>query len=142
MRVDEVMTPAKCCSPEDTVQRCARLMKDENIGFVPVCERDGKPMGAVTDRDLAVRVLAEGKDGKEQLRNVLTRDIVHVRLGADVAEAARLMRERQVSRVMVCDDAGKLQGVISLQDLAEAESDEETGRTLTDVKSDQSTAHH
>jgi CBS domain-containing protein len=141
MRVDDVMSPAKCCSPDDTVQRCARLMKEENIGFVPVCDRDGKPIGAITDRDLAIRVLAEGKTGDERIDRYVTRDVVGCRAGDDIADAARLMREHQVSRVMVCDDAGALQGVISLQDLAEEESDEVAGRTLTDVKSEQPTAH-
>jgi CBS domain-containing protein len=141
MRVDDVMSPAKCCSPDDTVQSCARLMKDENIGFVPVCDRDGKPIGAITDRDLAIRVLADGKTGNEKIDRYVTREVVGCRTGDDIQDAARLMREHQVSRVMVCDDAGKLQGVISLQDLAEEESDEMAGRTLTDVKADQPTAH-
>ena len=71
----------------------------------------------------------------------MTGDIVGCQLGDDVSRAAELMREQQVSRVMVCDAAGRLQGVISLQDVAEAESDESAGRTLTQVKSDQASAH-
>ncbi|GEJ56531.1 CBS domain-containing protein [Anaeromyxobacter diazotrophicus] len=71
----------------------------------------------------------------------VTRDIISCRVGDDVSDAERLMREGRVSRVMVCDDQGKLKGVISLQDLAQAESEETTGRTLTEVKSDQAPMH-
>lgn len=142
MRVSEILSRAKWCTPETTVEDCARLMRDESIGFVPVCDRDGKPVGAVTDRDLVVRVLAERRGGNEKLGGVLTRDLVSCHADDDLSVAERLMRDRQVSRVMVCDDFGKLLGVISLQDLAEAESDVATGRTLTDVKSDQPPATH
>ena len=61
MRVDEVMKPAKCCRQGDAVRTCASLMKQENLGFVPICDQAGKPIGALTDRDLVIRVLAEGK---------------------------------------------------------------------------------
>jgi CBS domain-containing protein len=117
-------------------------MRDEDIGFVPVCDQQGKPLGAVTDRDLCVRILAEGRSHDEKLETVMTRDVVGCRAGDEVREAQRLMREHQTSRVMVCDDGGKLKGVISLQDLAELDRDDSTGQTLQAVKSDQPGAHH
>jgi CBS domain-containing protein len=141
MRVSEVMSSAKCCSPDDTVRDCARLMKEENIGFLPVCDAAGKPVGAITDRDLAIRVLAEGRPASEKIQPFITKDIVECRLDDDISDAQHLMEEQQVSRVMVCDESGKLAGVISLHDLAEAEGEESAGRTLTGVKSDQPTAH-
>ena len=143
MRVDEVMSQAKCCRPSDTASDCARLMRDADIGFVPICDDAGKPVGAVTDRDLAIRVLADGRTGDERLERGETREIVSCTLGDDVRRAAELMRVRQVSRVMVCDVDGRLQGVLSLQDIAEIESDETTGHTLTQVKTDHGAdAHH
>ncbi len=141
MRVDEVMSDAKCCSPDDTARDCARMMKEQDIGFVPVCDRDGKPVGAITDRDLAIRILAEGRSGDEQIGRCMTQDIVGCRIDDDVLRAAELMREHQVSRVMVCDAGGRLQGVVSLHDLANVASDETAGRTLTQVKSEQPAAH-
>ena len=112
-------------------------MRDESIGFVPICDETGAPIGAVTDRDLTIRVLAEGRSHDEPLRGVMNADVVACKIGDTIEDATRLMRERQVSRVMVCDPDGKLRGVISLRDLAEAASDEQTGETLQDVKSDQ-----
>ncbi len=141
MSVSDVMSKAKCCSPDDTVYSAACLMRDENIGFVPVCGRDGKPIGAITDRDLAIRVLAEKKTADEKLEQYVTKDIVSCRPDDDLSDAERLMRERQVSRVMVCDDEGKLQGVVSLQDIVQSEGEERAGRTLSGVKGEQPTAH-
>jgi CBS domain-containing protein len=71
----------------------------------------------------------------------MSRDIVSCRIGDDARDAARLMRERQVSRVIVCDDAGKLKGVISLADVASSDREEEVGATVHQVKSEQPTAH-
>jgi CBS domain-containing protein len=142
MRVEEIMSSdAKCCRESDSVLECARLMKEGSIGFVPVCSDDGRPIGAVTDRDLALRVLAEGRSADEPISAFMTKDVIACRVGDDVKEAERLMREHRKSRVMVCDEGGRLVGVMSLQDLAETESDEETGETLQQVKSDQPTAH-
>jgi CBS domain-containing protein len=143
MRVDEVMSQAKCCRSEQSARDCARMMRDADIGFVPVCDAGGKPVGAVTDRDLAIRVLAEGRSGDDRIERFMTHEIVSCTLDDEVERAAELMRVRQVSRVMVCDADGRLQGVLSLQDIAELESDAATGHTLTEVKSDHgSAAHH
>ena len=144
MRVEELMSDAKCCRETDSVIECARLMRDESIGFVPICDQDRKPIGAITDRDLTIRVLADGRSPDEELARFITRDVIRCKSGDDSDEVARLMRDHRKSRVMVCDDDGKLVGVVSLQDLAESESEEETGETLQQVKSgepDQPTAH-
>ncbi len=141
MRVEEVMSPASGCREGDPVRKCARMMRDEEIGFAPVCNQAGEPVGAVTDRDLAIRVLADGLSADEPIDRFMTRDVVACRLGDDLKDAERLMRDRQKSRIMVCDDSGKLQGVISLADVAEVESDESIGDTVQQVKSDQPSVH-
>ena len=141
MRVEELMSSAKCCREADSVIECAKLMRDESIGFVPVCNEAGEPIGAITDRDLAIRVLAAGRSPDEPIEEFMTRDVVACQIGDDVRDCERLMRDRRKSRVMVCDENGKLQGVISLADVAEAESDDATGETLQQVKSDRPTAH-
>jgi signal-transduction protein with cAMP-binding, CBS, and nucleotidyltransferase domain len=141
MRVEELMSTATCCREGDSVRDCARKMKEESIGFVPICSDDGKPIGAVTDRDLAIRVLAEGRSGDDKVGAFMTRDVVGCRIGDDVKEAERLMREQRRSRVMVCDAQGKVKGVISLADIVDVERDEEAGETLQQVKSDQPPAH-
>jgi CBS domain-containing protein len=135
MNVEELMSDAKCCRETDSVVDCARIMRDASIGFVPICDDAGKPIGAVTDRDLTIRVLADGRSLDEKISGFMTRDVISCKPDHDVQEVARLMREHRKSRVMVCDDSGKLIGVVSLQDLAEAESEEEAGETLQQVKS-------
>jgi CBS domain-containing protein len=141
MRVEELMSTAKCCREDDSVLECAKVMKEESIGFVPVCNAGGEPIGAITDRDLVIRVLAEGRSPDEKTQAFMTRDVVSCRIGDDVNDAERLMREHRKSRVMVCDEDGKLKGVISLADIADAESERSIGETLQQVKSDQPTAH-
>jgi CBS domain-containing protein len=144
MRVQELMSEPTCCKPDQTVKDCARAMRDESIGFVPICDESGKPMGAITDRDLTIRVLADGRSPDEKLSAFMTKDVLSCREDADTDEVMKLMRDRKRSRVMVCDQGGKLVGVVSLQDLAEAESEEEAGETLQQVKSgppDQPASH-
>jgi CBS domain-containing protein len=141
MRVEDVMSTAKCCRESDPVLECAKLMRDESIGFVPICNDAMEPIGAVTDRDLVIRVLADGRSPDEEIAAFMTRDVVSCHLGDDISDAEQLMRDHRKSRIMVCDEQGKLKGVVSLQDLAERESEESVGETLQQVKSDQPTAH-
>ncbi len=141
MRVEELMSDATCCKEDVSVRDCAKLMKDQDIGFVPICDAQNAPIGAVTDRDLAIRVLAEGGSPDGRVTDVMSRDIVACKVGDDVQKAMELMRDERVSRVMVCDAQGQLKGVISLQDIA-AESEDEAGETLQEVKSDAPPAVH
>lgn len=142
MRVEEVMSEAECCHEGDSIRDAARLMKEENVGFVPICDRGEKPVGALTDRDVVLRVVAEGRSFDDDVATVMTRDVVGCRPGDDLKEVERQMREHRTSRVMVCGEDGKLVGVVSLQDVAESESEHEAGQTLQEVKSDQPPATH
>ncbi|MFL5274380.1 MAG: CBS domain-containing protein, partial [Anaeromyxobacteraceae bacterium] len=135
MRVEELMSEASCCRQGATVRECARMMKEENIGFVPICSEADEPVGAITDRDLAIRVLAEGRSADETIDPFMTRDVMSCRVGDDIRNAEQLMRDGRRSRVMVCDASGKLVGVISLADVAEATSEAAAGETLQQVKS-------
>ena len=133
MRVEEIMKPAQACQEGDSARDCARTMKQENIGFVPVCNAAGEPIGTVTDRDLALRVVAEGRSADAKITDVMTRGVVACRVGDDLSEAERLMRDHRKSRVMVCDRSGKLKGVISLSDIADIETESTAAQTLRDV---------
>lgn len=141
MRVDELMSAAKSCHQGDTVRDVARMMKEESVGFVPICDASDVPVGAVTDRDLAIRVLADGRSADEEIDAFMTRAVFTCRIGDEVRDAERLMREERRSRVMVCDAQGRLAGVMSLADIADIESEEDVGETFRRVKSDQPTAH-
>jgi CBS domain-containing protein len=142
MRVEDLMSEAQCCHRGDTIRDAAKTMKDENVGFLPVCDDGEKPIGALTDRDIAIRVVAEGRPLEDDVATVMTPDVVSCRLGDDVADVEQQMKDHRTSRVMVCDQDGKLCGVVSLQDLALSASEHEAGETLQQVKSDQPPAMH
>ena len=104
----------------DSVEEIARRMRDVNVGFVPICDADGRPLGTLTDRDIAIRCCAEDRQASRvRAGDVMTREIVTCRAGDDVERAEELMAEHHKSRIMVVNDQGRLVGVISLSDLAE-----------------------
>lgn len=133
LRVDDLMKVPTACREADTVGDCARIMRERNIGFVPICNEAGEPVGTITDRDLAIRVLAARRSADTNVQEVMTKEVITCRRGDDLSRAERLMREYRKSRIMVCDEGGKLVGVISLSDIAEAESEAVAGTTLRDV---------
>ncbi|MFK3982612.1 CBS domain-containing protein [Micromonospora sp. NPDC050397] len=106
-------------SAQTTLDEAARAMADADIGDIVVT--DGQSLfGMVTDRDIVVRAVAERKDpAKTTLGEIATREIVMIEQSSTGAEAARLMRERAVRRVLVCDVDRQLVGIISLGDLAQ-----------------------
>ncbi len=107
-------------SPQDSVQTAARLMRDKNIGFLPVCETaSGRVVGTVTDRDITIRCVAEQRLAATRVGEVMTRDVVACLPEDEVSTAEDLMGQNLVSRIMCIDEAGHLVGIISLSDLAQ-----------------------
>jgi len=133
MMCHEVMkTAVKCVPPEATVEDAATIMRDEGIGFLPVCDPRRRVLGTITDRDIAIRVVASGESPAQALQKFMTREVVACRPGDDLDYAQELMGQARVSRIMCIDDSGELQGVISLSDLADVEA-ERASATLRDV---------
>ena len=135
MQVNEVMTRGvECVSPDATLQEAARTMKDLDGGPLPVCDND-RLAGILTDRDIAVRAVAEGRDPRAtRVRDVLSPGVVYCFEDDDVQEAARLMEEKQVRRLVVLDRAKRLVGIVSLGDLAVQTSDRDlAGKALEEV---------
>ena len=129
MKVRDIMTASPaCCSPSDSLRDAARIMRDSDCGAVPVVEND-RVVGIITDRDLAVRALAEGKTADAKVSEVLTRDPRCCSEDADVDEVAHVMKENQVRRVPIVDASGKCVGIVSQADLARAAKD---GSTVSD----------
>jgi len=119
MHLRDVMSaPPVTCRSTDTAEECARLMKETNRGFLPVVDAAGRLCGAVTDRDLATRILAVGGAPKEPVGTFATHDVVACRPDDElwVAEEA-LARERK-SRLVVAERGFPI-GVVSLADLAQ-----------------------
>lgn len=126
MRVDEVMTKnAKCIQPDATLQDAAKRMRELDVGSLPVCEND-KIVGYVTDRDIAIRSVAEGHDTRtESVSRIMTKGVTYCYEDQDIREAAELMREKQVRRLPVLSRKKRLVGIVSLGDVAVQCGDEE-----------------
>ena len=136
MYVREIMKASPhCVSDKDDAKTAASKMKEHNIGFLPVCDGDGRVIGAVTDRDLAIRLVAQDMPASTSIGDVMTREVVCVGPDAGVQEAERRMAREHKSRIFVVGDDGKLVGVVSLSDIAQHESPALAAQTLKDVTS-------
>lgn len=118
MKVKDIMTKSVVSlNSNDTVERAANLMSEHNIGAVPVCESNNV-IGIITDRDIALRSVAEGKDCKNQVvRDIMSSNPVFGTPDMDVQDASRIMSERQIRRLPIVENKN-LVGVISLGDIA------------------------
>ena len=118
----EIMTPnPEYVLPSDPVMKAAQLMKSEDVGPIPIVDdKDGKRLaGIVTDRDLAIKVVAEAKDPRTTLvKEVMTDDVVTCKENEDVNNALKLMQENQVRRIPVVDQSDHLLGIIAQADVA------------------------
>ena len=136
MRVSEVMTHGvECTRPDATLREVAGRMKDLDVGSMPVCGDNDRLVGMITDRDVTVRATAVGADpGSTRVRDVMTPQVVYCHDDQDVAEAARLMKQNQIRRLVVLNRDQRLIGIVSLGDIAVESGDEQlAGNTLEAV---------
>lgn len=121
MKISEVMThEVEIASPDDSLRTAARLMADIESGILPVGEND-RLVGMITDRDITVRAVAEGKAPDEcTVRDIMTEDVRYCFNDEDVERASQLMAEHEVRRLPVLDRNKRLVGIISLGDTAAA----------------------
>ena len=121
-KCNEVMTKNPvCCLPSDLATKAAELMKSEQIGSIPVIENEQtkKLVGIVTDRDLTLRIVAEGLDAKStKVDAVMTRKVVTCRPEDDLQKALDAMSEHQLRRIPVVDNDNKIVGIIAQADVA------------------------
>lgn len=138
-RCREIMTRSvTTASREMSLQQVAALMRDGDVGSLPVTEEGGKLVGIVTDRDIVIRAVAEGKDvAATTIGEVMTTEIYAVRADDFVFEAIRLMGDKQVRRVPVInEESGALEGIIAMADVAlETEDEREIAETLEEISS-------
>ena len=131
--VQEAMTSnPTAITPDTTVQEAARLMKSEDVGALPVVE-DGRLTCVVTDRDLAIRGLAEGTSPQTPVRDVASKDVATIDPQQSLEEAARLMAEHQVRRLPVVEEDGRLVGMLAQADVAKAGHDTLTGEVVEKI---------
>jgi len=123
MKVKHLMTKdPTCCVASDTASRAAAIMRDEKVGIVPVIETEQsrRLVGVVTDRDLCMNVVAEGRDPSAvTVEACMTTAVVSCAGNDAVAKATELMKDNQVRRVPVVDDQGMLVGIVAMADLVE-----------------------
>lgn len=136
MRCREIMSAkVKTAERSTTLREVAGLMRDGDVGALPVVE-DGKLVGIVTDRDIVIRAVAEGKDGSTPIGEAMTTEIFYVRPDDFVFEAIRLMGDKQVRRIPVVGDDGALAGIIAMADIAlEMEDEREIAEALEEISS-------
>jgi CBS domain-containing protein len=132
--IREVMTAnPRALESGSNVMEAARLLRDEDTGIVPVVEGE-KLIGTVTDRDIAIRIVAEGKDPeKTTVGEIASRELVTIDPQQDLDEALRLMARHQVRRLPVVEEDGKLVGIVAQRDIALHASDAQTGDVVEDI---------
>lgn len=132
MKIKELMTrDVESVDPLSSLEEAAQLMSDGDVGSVPVVD-EGRVVGVLTDRDIVVRAVAAGLDPSEaRCGDIMTPEVVHCREEDDASEAAALMEEHQIRRIIVTDAEGGLTGVVSLGDLSRHL--DEAGEVLREV---------
>lgn len=119
MKVHEIMTSApRCVSPDNTLVEAAGAMRQFDVGALPVCDHD-RLAGMITDRDIVVRAVADGKDvSRATVRDAMSPGTVWIFADQDVEDAAHLMEEKQLRRLPVLNREKRLVGIVSLGDIA------------------------
>lgn len=141
MNVSEVMTAqVVTATPRSTIREVARTMAQIESGAVPVVD-DGKVVGLVTDRDIVIRVVAEGGSLDGPISEVMTEGVETCREDDNVADAAGKMGAKQIRRLVVLNDQGKLSGILSLGDIAMDYGAKAVGRTLEEISENTPAAH-
>ena len=134
MQVSEVMHKGvNTVQINDSIKKVAALMKREDIGAVPVYKNE-RPVGFVTDRDIVVSCVAHGHASDDPISHAMSREIVFVRENDDISRATQLMRDNQVSRLLVVNESEQPVGMLSLQDISNSATDKTTAQVLSDIK--------
>ncbi|HEU5472429.1 MAG TPA: CBS domain-containing protein [Actinophytocola sp.] len=126
-----------CVRTSDTVLDAARRMAEESIGALPVCGEDNRLKGMLTDRDIVVKVLAEGKDPRAMHAGEVPHEpVVTVRADDDVATVLQTMKQHQVRRVPVLDEQQQLVGIVAQADIARTQPDAQVGDLVEAVSNE------
>jgi CBS domain-containing protein len=123
------------CLASDTIDRAAQLMKQEDVGSLPVIESHQKKklLGIITDRDIALKVVAEKRDANMRAEEVMTRNPVTCRADNDIQVALNAMASNQVRRIPVVDEKNQIVGIIAQGDVATVSEPEKTGQLVREI---------
>jgi len=133
-KIRDVMTSnPRTIEPSTTVQEAAKLMRDEDVGQIPIVE-NGSVSGIVTDRDIVLNVVAEGVDPTSTpVSQIASRDLITIDPEQTLDEALRLMGQHQVRRLPVCEEDGRLVGIVAQADIALQSDDARTGEVVEEI---------
>ncbi|MBI4473293.1 MAG: CBS domain-containing protein [Acidobacteria bacterium] len=135
MKVSEIMTKkVECIAPNTTISKAAELMRDHDIGFLPVCDND-RLAGTVTDRDITIRSVAQGRDPRlAPISEIMSQSVFYCYEDDDVEKVGREMQNKEVRRMLILNRDKRLVGVVSLGDIAKTSGEKElAGETLGDI---------
>jgi CBS domain-containing protein len=135
MKIQEIMTrKVEVIEPTLPIAKAAQKMRDLNIGFLPICEND-KLIGTITDRDIAIRSVAQGRDPRlASVREIMSLQVFYCYEDDDVEHVTQYMREREVRRLVILNSEKRLSGIVSLGDIAKAFGEQKlAGETLGDI---------
>jgi CBS domain-containing protein len=137
MKVSEAMTSqVSTAAPTDTIRKVAQVMAHVETGVVPVVE-GGKVVGLVTDRDIVLRVVAEGRSFDSPVSEAMSDgEVLSVKEDDVLADATAKMASNQVRRLIVLNEAGNLTGILSLGDVAKDYGAKQVGRTLEEISAE------
>ena len=132
--IRDVMTSDPCTiDAEQSVAYAAKMMRKEDVGLAPIVEGD-KLIGMLTDRDITIRVVAEGRNPEQvKVREVASKQVVTIDPQQDLDEALRIMAKHQVRRLPVVEEDGKLVGVVAQADIAREGDDKQTGALVEEI---------
>jgi CBS domain-containing protein len=137
MQVRDVMTfQPRCCTPEITLREAAKMMCDSDCGAIPVVDPDDrkKPLGIITDRDIACRAVAKGKDpATTTVGDCMSSRLATIRQDSSVEDCCNEMEEFKIRRLWVVDDQDRLCGIVSQADIALRLAEEQTAELVREI---------
>jgi CBS domain-containing protein len=133
-QIRELMTEnPRAVDADKPVSEAAKMMRDEDVGLTPIVEGD-RLVGTLTDRDIAIRVVAEGRDPQSTaVREVASSELVTIDPDQSLDEALRLMAQHQVRRLPVVEEDGRLVGIVAQADVARHGDDRQTGQVVEKI---------
>ncbi|MEN9798256.1 MAG: hypothetical protein RL653_1952 [Pseudomonadota bacterium] len=134
MRCSEVMlSHVFTCRKGEPARKCAELMRDEKVGFIPIVDEDGRALGIVTDRDIALRAVAAGRGPETPVEQLMSEGLLSCRPDDELSDVEARMGREKKSRALVLDASGRCAGVISLSDIALVDAPDHVGKLLREV---------
>lgn len=134
MKCSEVMqAPVQTCSQDSPVSECAQLMRDRGVGIIPLLDESNAPIGILTDRDIALKIVAEGQSADTKASQAMSGGLLTCSPDDDLSLAEQRMAENRKSRILVTNDDGSCAGIISLSDLSGVEQSDRVGELLGQI---------